>query len=49
VAQGLSNPAIAEKLQLKPRTVTSHLEQVFAKLGIRSRIELTRLLLSRGE
>ena len=49
VAQGLSNPAIAERLQLKPRTVTSHLEQVFAKLGIRSRIELTRLLLSRGD
>jgi DNA-binding CsgD family transcriptional regulator len=46
VAEGLSNPQIAEKLQLKPRTVTSHLEQVFAKLDIRSRTELTRLIVS---
>lgn len=46
VAEGLSNPQIAEKLQLKPRTVTSHLEQVFSKLDIRSRTELTRLIVS---
>jgi DNA-binding CsgD family transcriptional regulator len=46
VAEGLSNPQIAEKLQLKPRTVTSHLEQVFARLDIRSRTELTRLIVS---
>ena len=46
VAEGLSNPQIAERLQLRPRTVTSHLEQVFAKLDIRSRTELTRLIVS---
>lgn len=52
VADGLSNPQIAEKLQLKPRTVTSHLETVFAKLDVRSRTELTRLIVlgqSHGE
>lgn len=46
VAEGLSNPQIAAKLGLKPRTVTSHLEHVFARLEIRSRTELTRLIVS---
>jgi DNA-binding CsgD family transcriptional regulator len=46
VAQGLSNPAIAERLSIKPRTVTSHLEHVFAKLGVRSRTELTRIMVT---
>ena len=46
VAEGLTNPLIAAKLGLKPRTVTSHLEQVFSKLGIRSRTELTRLIVT---
>lgn len=44
VAEGLSNPEIALRLALRPRTVTSHLEAVFAKLEIRSRTELTRLI-----
>jgi DNA-binding CsgD family transcriptional regulator len=44
VAQGLSNPAIAELLQIQPRTVTSHLEHIFDKLHIRSRSELVRMV-----
>ena len=43
VAQGLSNREVAERLFLSPHTVSSHLRHVFAKLGVNSRVELTRL------
>ena len=43
VAQGLSNREVAERLFLSPHTVSSHLRHVFAKLGVNSRVGLTRL------
>ncbi|BCJ73934.1 helix-turn-helix transcriptional regulator [Catellatospora sp. IY07-71] len=43
-AQGATNREIAEQLFLSPRTVEHHLGNIFAKLGIRSRVELTKLL-----
>jgi DNA-binding CsgD family transcriptional regulator len=43
VAQGATNREVAERLYLSPYTVNSHLKHVFAKLGIRSRVELARL------
>jgi DNA-binding CsgD family transcriptional regulator len=43
VAEGLTNRAIAERLYVSPHTVSMHLRHVFTKLGIRSRVELTRM------
>lgn len=37
VAQGMTNPQIAEALWLSPATVRKHLENVYAKLGVRTR------------
>lgn len=40
VAQGATNREVADRLALSPRTVDHHLRSVFARLGIRSRVEL---------
>jgi DNA-binding CsgD family transcriptional regulator len=40
VAEGLTNPKIAERLLMGRGTVKTHLEHVFAKTGLRNRAEL---------
>ncbi|MGO9380752.1 MAG: helix-turn-helix transcriptional regulator [Mycobacterium sp.] len=44
VAAGATNRAVAQRLCLSPHTVNSHLRNTFAKLGIRSRAELSSLI-----
>ncbi|WP_424533962.1 response regulator transcription factor [Sphaerisporangium viridialbum] len=48
VALGDSNPQIAAVLVLSVRTVTTHLEHIFAKLGCDSRTRLTTKVLAEG-
>lgn len=48
-ADGATNREIAARLLLSPRTIDHHLRGVFARLGIRSRIELVRLLAEGGD
>ncbi|QNP74014.1 helix-turn-helix transcriptional regulator [Streptomyces roseirectus] len=43
-ADGATNREIAARLALSPRTIDHHLRGVFTRLGIRSRIELVRIL-----
>ncbi|MGW1954527.1 LuxR C-terminal-related transcriptional regulator [Streptomyces sp. NPDC001920] len=43
-AEGATNREIAARLALSPRTIDHHLRGVFTRLGIRSRIELVRIV-----
>jgi DNA-binding CsgD family transcriptional regulator len=44
VAVGLTNREIGASLFLSRHTIDSHLRQIFRKLDISSRVELTRLV-----
>lgn len=44
VADGATNREVAAQLFLSPRTVEHHLRNIFTRLGIRSRVELTKTL-----
>jgi DNA-binding CsgD family transcriptional regulator len=49
VADGLTNREVAERLYISSNTVSSHLRHAFEKLGINSRVALTRLAAARAE
>jgi DNA-binding CsgD family transcriptional regulator len=42
VVEGLSNPQIAARLYLSPRTVGTHVSHILTKLGVSSRIDIAR-------
>ncbi len=44
MASGLSNREIAARLFISKRTVDAHVEHIFGKLEISSRVQLTVLL-----
>jgi predicted ATPase/DNA-binding CsgD family transcriptional regulator len=48
VAEGLTNPQVAQRLFLSPRTVQRHLNSVYRKLGVSSRTAATHLALEHG-
>ncbi|MBI4674033.1 MAG: hypothetical protein HY741_20495 [Chloroflexi bacterium] len=45
VAAGLSDAEVAAKLVLSPRTVSTHLQSIYNKLGVNSRVAATRFAL----
>jgi len=45
VAEGLTNIEIAEALFISPRTVSTHLEKIYRRLGISSRAALVKYLM----
>jgi non-specific serine/threonine protein kinase len=48
IADGSSNPAIAEALYISPRTAQTHVQNIFTKLGVSSRAEAVRLAVECG-
>jgi DNA-binding CsgD family transcriptional regulator len=48
-AQGLNNRQIGSRLYISRHTVAFHLRQIFRKLQISSRVQLTRIVVERGQ
>ncbi len=48
VAEGLSNPQIAERMFISRRTVTTHLTAIFRKLGVSSRAQVAAIAARQG-
>ena len=48
VAEGKTNNEVASALFVTPKTIEAHLGRIYRKLGVRSRSELTRRLISEG-
>jgi DNA-binding CsgD family transcriptional regulator len=47
-AYGCTNREIADKLFISPHTASTHIRHIFDKLGINSRVQLTRLVTARS-
>ena len=48
MSEGLSNPEIASRLFVSRRTVTTHIEHIFAKLDVHGRTEAALYARDRG-
>ena len=48
LARGLSNPEIASQLTISRKTVSSHLEHIYTKLGVTTRTEAALFAMRTG-
>ncbi|MEV8569253.1 response regulator transcription factor [Streptomyces sp. NPDC051322] len=48
IAEGLSNPEIARALHISPATVKTHINNLFAKTGVRDRVQAMRYAYKEG-
>jgi DNA-binding CsgD family transcriptional regulator len=48
VAHGLTNPQVAERLFLSPRTIDQHLRSIYNKLGVSTRAAATHFAVAHG-
>ncbi len=48
VAEGLDNRGIGKRLYLSPKTVKNHITSIYAKTGVRNRVQLANLVRRRG-
>ena len=48
IAEGLTGDEVAETLTISKNTVNRHRDNIFEKLGMRNRVELTRYAIKRG-
>jgi DNA-binding CsgD family transcriptional regulator/tetratricopeptide (TPR) repeat protein len=49
VAQGLNNQQVADRMYISVHTVAFHMRQIFRKLNIGSRVELTRIVMQQAQ
>ena len=48
VAEGLSDPEVADRLVISARTVRTHMMHILMKLQLRNRVEATRAAIRMG-
>ena len=48
VAEGLTNPQVAERMFISKETVKTHLSHIFRRLEVHSRAELSARAVERG-
>ena len=48
LARGLTNKEIARSLSISPRTINFHLDNIYSKLGVRSRTEAAVAAVQQG-
>ena len=48
LGQGRSNPEIAAELQVSRKTVSTHLEHIYSKLGVKSRTDAALFAMRNG-
>lgn len=48
LAEGLTQLEIADRLSIRPNTVRTHMQNIYAKLGLHNRVEIVHFALSYG-